>query len=347
MKNLNHKIIILVLLPMLSFGQLKVRTNGTVKIGNGTPWPSGGNLEITGANQTLEARIFPSTANIARLWTINSIYGFGFGIDGNGIGQIYKNIHSPSSIMTFNSSGDFGIGRNPSYKLDVNGSIRANTTIYTSDSTLKDNISTLEDEGVKLFQLRGVTYQMKDLNTLSKEFETMNESKLIPTAPQDNTRKHYGFLAQEVRNIFPELVYEDSEGLLGIDYVAMIPLLVNELKILKTEVDDLSNFIKSNSLLANSIQYSSNSELSHLYQNYPNPFNSTTSIKFKISHSVKTANLRIYDLVGTQLKSFEITQRGDGSFSIKASEFNPGTYIYSLFLDGNLLASKQMILTDN
>jgi hypothetical protein len=90
------KIIMIVCILGLSLNvhaQLKVKTNGNVKIGSQSPWPSGGKLEITGINETLEARIFPASANIARLWTINSIYAFGFGIDQNGYGHIYKNIN--------------------------------------------------------------------------------------------------------------------------------------------------------------------------------------------------------------------------------------------------------------
>ena len=126
--------------------QFKVKTNGNVLIGSQTAWPSGGKLQITGINETLEARIFPISANISRLWTINSVYAFGFGIDQNGNGQIYRNLNSPSTIMTFNSNGYFGIGRTPSYELDVNGSMRVNTTIYSSDKRLKLNINPLRDQ---------------------------------------------------------------------------------------------------------------------------------------------------------------------------------------------------------
>lgn len=46
------------LMSLNTFSQLKVRTNGTVKIGSASPLPSGGRLEITGLNETLESRLF-------------------------------------------------------------------------------------------------------------------------------------------------------------------------------------------------------------------------------------------------------------------------------------------------
>ena len=48
-----------------------------------------------------------------------------------------------------------------------------------------------------------------------------------------------GFLAQDVQKIFPELVYADKNGILSIDYIALIPVLVESLKELNAKVDAL------------------------------------------------------------------------------------------------------------
>ena len=39
-----------------------------------------------------------------------------------------------------------------------------------------------------------------------------------------------GFIAQEVKDIFPELVAQNKEGVLGIRYTELIPVLVQALK---------------------------------------------------------------------------------------------------------------------
>ena len=136
--------------------------------------------------------LHPVSANIARLWTINSIYAFGFGVDQNGYGQIYRNLNSPSAIMTFNSNGYFGIGRTPSYKLDVNGSIRVNITIYSSDERLKSNISPLSDQTNNLFKLKSVSYNLnvpvlKSSNNVAQT-QTMDASKIISEPEQNDNR---------------------------------------------------------------------------------------------------------------------------------------------------------------
>lgn len=335
-----------------SNAQLKVRTDGTVKIGSQSPFPQGGSLEITGINQTLEARIFPSSANIARFWTINSVYAFGFGIDQSGLGQIFRNINTPSSIMTFNSNGDFGIGRTPSYKLDVNGNIRVNTTIYTSDSLLKSNITPISNQVSNLNKLRGVSYNLnKSLITDDDvtQTETMNPNKQIGKKSKEGDKRiHYGFIAQEVKKIYPELVYEDNDGVMGIDYVAFIPLLVEEFKKQNNVIEELKkeiNALKNTSFPNFSFTMKDNS-IGELFQNFPNPFNENTTIKFKVLNSVNSATLYLYDLQGKQIKSFVINQRGEASITIKGSELQPGVYFYSLVADGKIIDTKQMVLTN-
>ncbi len=330
--------------------QLKVKANGDVKIGSQNPWPSGGKLVITGINETLEARIFPASANTARFWTANSVYAFGFGIDANGYGHIYRNLCSPSSIMTFNSNGYFGIGRTPSYILDVNGNIRVNLMIYISEEKLKSNINPINSENVNLYKLRSVSYNLNTSGLKSTssvvQTETMNSDNIISKPEEQDNRVHYGFIAQEVKEIFPELVYEDKDGILGIDYVSFIPLLVSELKQQTETINNLKQEIETlKAAYGNSLVTKTNKSFGELYQNYPNPFNESTIIKFRLSSNVNSAAIYLYDLQGNQLKSYSIGTTNE-SLEIKGSELRPGMYIYSLIANGRLIDTKTMILTE-
>ena len=162
-----------------------------------------------------------------------------------------------------------------------------------------------------------------------------------------DNRIHYGFIAQEVHEIFPELVYEDDEGILGIDYVSLIPLLIEELKHQNETIIYLKEAIKKLELSTNfsSVLNFESSSLGSLYQNYPNPFNESTTIKLKLSESVTTAILCLYDLRGNQIKSYTIEQRNDVDIIIAGSELQPGMYLYSLLADGKLIDTKTIILT--
>jgi hypothetical protein len=51
----------------------------------------------------------------------------------------------------------------------------------------------------------------------------------------------YGLIAQEVRNQFPEMVSQDENGYLMVDYIQLIPVIIESIKELKSEIDTLKN----------------------------------------------------------------------------------------------------------
>jgi len=83
-----------------------------------------------------------------------------------------------------------------------------------------------------------------------------------------------------------------------------------------------------------------------LYQNAPNPFSQNTQIKFYVPENVKTSQLCIYNLQGTQVKQIVITERGESSQWISGSELRAGMYLYALIADGKEIDVKRMILTE-
>jgi hypothetical protein len=111
----------------------------------------------------------------------------------------------------------------PSEKLHVSGNILAtgNITAY-SDRNLKENIEPILNAVEKVQQLNGVTYNRNDL--------------------EDTTKRYAGIIAQDLQAVLPEAVEGDS--ILRVDYNATIGLLIEAIKELKTEVDDLKAKLK-------------------------------------------------------------------------------------------------------
>ena len=48
-----------------------------------------------------------------------------------------------------------------------------------------------------------------------------------------------GVLAQEIREVFPELVSEDDNEMLAVKYQGLVPVLINALKEQQIEIDRL------------------------------------------------------------------------------------------------------------
>lgn len=93
------------------------------------------------------------------------------------------------------------------------------TLSQASDIRLKKNINPLQNSVQKLLLLSGYHYNWKDV-TKNNELQT-------------------GLLAQEVEEQMPELVKTNEEGIKSVNYMGMIPYLVEAVKELKKENDEL------------------------------------------------------------------------------------------------------------
>lgn len=163
-----------------------------------------------------------------------------------------------------------------------------------------------------------------------------------------NGRTRYGFLLDEIKEVLPELVVRDKNGNYGIDYISCIPLLVNAVRELKSEIQELKGTERAKKVRMsgiNTIETPNESVVAQLFQNSPNPFNSVTTIRFTLPESVMNANIYIYDLQGKQVMCLPVDERGASQVSINGSGLQPGMYIYTLIADNQEIDSKRMILT--
>jgi hypothetical protein len=154
-----------------------------------------------------------------------------------------------------------------------------------------------------------------------------------------------GLIAQEVELVVPEVVRMTPNGTLAVEYFGLIGLLIEAIKEQQIEIDSLKEqkFLKySNSTGENS---STIKENNILYQNVPNPFNQNTVICFKIATGTKMASILIFDMQGSLLKTYNVSNSVE-KITIFRNEFNPGMYLYSLIVDGVEIDTKRMILTD-
>lgn len=63
--------------------------------------------------------------------------------------------------------------------------------------------------------------------------------------PLRYTRKRIGFLAQELQAYYPELVREDGDGMLSINYTGLIPVIVEAIKEQDKIINELKQEVKS------------------------------------------------------------------------------------------------------
>jgi len=253
--------------------------------------------------------------------------------------------------LTITCDEKVGLGIFPTtYKLEVAGDINYAGSLYTlSDRRLITNVQELDKEVInRLYLLKGISY-WKDFSSLFAEVSDSSRKYL-----NENVAGHkinFGLSAQDVEKVFPEIVSRDAIGYYSIDYTALVPVLIAALADQQAQIDALTAMLgetklksaKSVELTQTTIDGDGNSIL---YQNSPNPFTESTRVEYQLQENVQNAQICIYDLNGSQLKSYPVNPASAGSLIIKDNEFKPGTYIYSLIADGQVVDTKRMVLTD-
>jgi hypothetical protein len=234
---------------------------------------------------------------------------------------------SRSERMRITEAGLVGINTStPGFQLDVNGTIRAVSVIQTSDERFKTNIKPIKSALEKITALAGYSYQFKSENG-------QNFPKGV----------HFGLLAGETETIVPELVSRDPGGYLAVDYIGLIPLLIEAMKELSNDVQTRKNELIEALLITN--QSEKKESLFELKQNTPNPTSAVSLIQYRLPRNTTGAKIIIHDLNGSQVKSYDLKPEEQGSIEIRTEELKAGIYLYTLFAEGMIVSTKKLLIT--
>ena len=194
-------------------------SNGTALEGNST---SGiGIVASSGSNY--------SGQFIGRVLVSEGTTGFA-GID---FANLYQPLQGYVGMNGNTEMGIFGYGLNnwvQRWNVYTGAICYATTPTICSDIRLKKDLKPLHNSILRIDKLNAYNYYWKN-------------EKMVGLQT--------GFMAQEIREIFPELVKTDSQGYLSVDYIGLVPHLVESVKALKSENEDLKvrllkieNFLK-------------------------------------------------------------------------------------------------------
>jgi hypothetical protein len=109
----------------------------------------------------------------------------------------------------------------------ISGALYVGADIYSyasSDIRLKENLSKIDNSLEKLLKISGYQYHW---NKIAQE--------MYP----ERTMQDVGVIAQEVKEIVPSAVAEREDGYLAVRYDKLIPLLIEAVKSLKAEIEDM------------------------------------------------------------------------------------------------------------
>lgn len=134
---------------------------------------------------------------------------------------------SSSQGLILDTNNNLGVGVNESsdlplsYKLMVSGSIKASgTVVQGSDSRLKEDIYPIDNALSRIENIDGVYFTYKD-----------------------SGEKSIGVIAQDIQKILPEVVSEDNNGYLGVNYSGIVPVLIEAVREQNSIIKDLEDRI--------------------------------------------------------------------------------------------------------
>ena len=310
----------------------------------------------------LYSEVWPATSGgttlpfSAAIWGVScgsstTNYGVIGGVNGSNGAGIYGSTGAGPGAQLYGSYAGYFSGA--TY---VNGNLTATAIYNLSDIRLKHNVTLLsEATGTKgntidhLQKLNVIEYNLEKPLKDEKRFTLSNHFKDSdgPNEVELN-RRHYGVSAQELQEIYPDLVLEGQDGYLAVNYVELVPILIRSIQELKQELDEMKG--QANARMSRSESgyeqempvTSTNANI--LYQNTPNPFKEQTIIRFKLASDVQNASICFFDMNGRMLKKIPVSS-GMESVSIGGYELGEGMFLYSLIVNGQEIDTKKMVIT--
>ena len=134
--------------------------------------------------------------------------------------------YNGQTARTWSVLGSTGNTANYLVARDANRYAYATDFIASSDDRLKDKFGNLENATEKVCQLNGFLYKWKE------------------DSGENTEDMQVGVSAQQVEKVLPEAVVEQESGYKGVKYDKLVPLLIESIKELKAEIEELKGINK-------------------------------------------------------------------------------------------------------
>ena len=215
-------------------------------------------------------------------------------------------------------------------------SIQVANVYNYSDERAKKNIQGLNNGLRKITLLNPVSYDWKEEKVMA---DSLNG--IAPSGPIENGVRQYGFLAQDVEKVMPDVVATDENGFKMVNYIAIIPVLVKAVQELQSTVSKQSDLIKE--LIGKQSSGTGKIETANkILSCSANDSGERLSIATQLDDGVTNARLVISSISGEPERTIPVSAQSP-NVDENISSLQKGIHIVGLYIDNGLSDSKNWV----
>ena len=186
----------------------------------------------------------------------NGVSGYNYGVMGLLVGDsggagIVGAVDTEPAVPSGQFAGYFYGNVRISDNLYVDDELWVSGVEITSDINLKTDVQSLKSNGGqrqnlnRLLSMNPISYKLKapeiDLQVYDTTEIPRQDLFSLPEYNTDTTKVHFGLSAQELQQILPELVSEHKDGYLAVNYIGLIPILIEGMREQQTIIEELQS----------------------------------------------------------------------------------------------------------
>lgn len=320
-----------------------------------------GSSNLIGVNGAGIVGVFGSSAVTSTTAFPTGVWGQTDGGDqGNAVFGISENSNQNISVWGI-ATDTATVGGIRDYAGYFQGNVFGYRYFQLSDERMKKNIQPIHGVLERLMNVKTATYNYK-----TSEFPKLH----LPAGLQT------GFLAENLQQQFPDMVVEttlpekihpktgevisEKADVKVVNYMGMIPVLTSAIQEQQVQIaakdaaiadlqKQLSALESRLSRLENAAGNPGKSSLElnsvRLEQNQPNPFSQSTLINFELPDNSTDAKIIITTMDGKTIQEVAINGNKTGQVQINAANMSAGSYLYSLYVNGVMTATKTLMIS--
>lgn len=280
-------------------------------------------------------------------------------------GAMTIGVYGGLSYAPYNAAGVFGSTTYPSFSPTLfsgvyagffYGNVKVTGTIYgtlvtPSSVSSPSGVGTTTNLSIQATRGESITEKLGRVDLL--QMERMNQDGSIAAnkvvekgtyIDEDGNEKatqepiqtklsdiSYGLAADQLKEVYPELVYEDEDGNYSINYVEMVPLLVQSIRELSANVTELKQQLGISEHTKSILKTKGKAE-------------DADNVTLILPDKMQEATLNVYNLSGNLLCTVPVGATDATNLSSYTRGLPTGTYVYCLTVDGRQQKARKVIV---